>query len=69
MHETLNRSALGSLCPGSPVNLERAMAADGDSGAHRSSQISKPSTSSGRFSQVKICPAPKGTASWPQKEM
>lgn len=34
MHETLNRSALGSLCPGSPVNLERAMAADGRFGGH-----------------------------------
>ena len=28
MHETLNRSSLGALAPGSPVNLERAMAAD-----------------------------------------
>ena len=34
MHETLNRSSLGSLCPGDRVNLERAMAADGRFGGH-----------------------------------
>lgn len=34
MHETLNRSTLGSLQPGSRVNLERAMAADGRFGGH-----------------------------------
>ena len=34
MHETLNRSSLGALVPGSPVNLERAMAADGRFGGH-----------------------------------
>ena len=34
MHETLNRSSLGSLTPGSHVNLERAMAADGRFGGH-----------------------------------
>lgn len=34
MHETLNRSSLGSLRPGSPVNLERAMAANGRFGGH-----------------------------------
>lgn len=34
MHETLNRSSLGSLVPGSRVNLERAMAADGRFGGH-----------------------------------
>lgn len=34
MHETLNRSTLGALSPGSPVNLERAMAADGRFGGH-----------------------------------
>lgn len=34
MHETLDRSALGSLRPGAPVNLERAMAADGRFGGH-----------------------------------
>lgn len=34
MHETLNRSALGSLRPGSRVNLERAMKADGRFGGH-----------------------------------
>lgn len=34
MNETLNRSSLGSLRQGSPVNLERAMAADGRFGGH-----------------------------------
>lgn len=34
MHETLNRSSLGSLKPGSRVNLERAMAAGGRFGGH-----------------------------------
>lgn len=34
MHETLNRSSLGSLHIGSPVNLERAMLADGRFGGH-----------------------------------
>lgn len=34
MHETLNRSTLGGLRAGSPVNLERAMAADGRFGGH-----------------------------------
>lgn len=34
MHETLNRSSLGALKPGSPVNLERAMAAGGRFGGH-----------------------------------
>ena len=34
MHETLNRSSLGKLVPGSRVNLERAMAADGRFGGH-----------------------------------
>ncbi len=34
MHETLNRSALGALRPGSPVNLERAMRADGRFDGH-----------------------------------
>ena len=34
MHETLRRSALGTLCAGSPVNLERAMAAAGRFGGH-----------------------------------
>lgn len=34
MHETLNRSSLGSLVPGSPVNLERAMPANGRFGGH-----------------------------------
>ena len=34
MHETLNRSSLAALRPGCPVNLERAMAADGRFGGH-----------------------------------
>lgn len=34
MHETLNRSSLGNLRIGSPVNLERAMAANGRFGGH-----------------------------------
>ena len=34
MAETLNRSSLGALKPGSRVNLERAMAADGRFGGH-----------------------------------
>ncbi len=34
MHETLNRSALGGLKSGSPVNLERAMPANGRFGGH-----------------------------------
>lgn len=34
MHETLDRSALAALKPGSHVNLERAMPADGRFGGH-----------------------------------
>lgn len=34
MNETLKRSALGSLKSGSPVNLERAMSANGRFGGH-----------------------------------
>jgi len=34
MHETLNRSSLAALHPGSRVNLERAMAANGRFGGH-----------------------------------
>ena len=34
MHETLRRSSLGALAPGSRVNLERAMAANGRFGGH-----------------------------------
>lgn len=34
MNETLSRSSLGALRNGSPVNLERAMAADGRFGGH-----------------------------------
>lgn len=34
MRETLERSTLGELVPGSPVNLERAMPADGRFGGH-----------------------------------
>ncbi|MCA1783486.1 MAG: riboflavin synthase [Dermatophilaceae bacterium] len=34
MRETLDRSSLGSIRPGDPVNLERAMRADGRFGGH-----------------------------------
>ncbi|MDR2378030.1 MAG: riboflavin synthase [Bifidobacteriaceae bacterium] len=34
MAETLRRTNLGSLAPGQPVNLERALAADGRIGGH-----------------------------------
>lgn len=34
MHETLSRSSLGSLHVGSPINLERAMPANGRFGGH-----------------------------------
>ncbi len=34
MPETLRRTALGALRPGSPVNLERSLAADGRIGGH-----------------------------------
>lgn len=34
MHETLRRSSLGELKPGSPVNLERALAVGGRLGGH-----------------------------------
>ena len=34
MHETLRRSSLGSVRTGSPVNLERAMSANGRFGGH-----------------------------------
>ena len=34
MHETLDRSSLAELTSGSPVNLERAMAANGRFGGH-----------------------------------
>lgn len=34
MNETLNRSSLGELTTGSPVNLERAMSANGRFGGH-----------------------------------
>lgn len=34
MHETMKRSSLAGLKPGSAVNLERAMAADGRFGGH-----------------------------------
>jgi riboflavin synthase len=34
MHETLQRSALGALAPGDPVNLELALRADGRLGGH-----------------------------------
>ena len=34
MHETLRRSSIGEAAAGSPVNLERAMAANGRFGGH-----------------------------------
>jgi riboflavin synthase len=34
MRETLERSSLGAVAPGDPVNLERAMRADGRFGGH-----------------------------------
>ena len=34
MRETLDRSSLGALAPGDPVNLERAMRSDGRFGGH-----------------------------------
>lgn len=34
MHETLRRSSLGTLRPGAPVNLERALPANGRFGGH-----------------------------------
>lgn len=34
MHETMNRSSLGKIKPGSHVNLERAMSAEGRFGGH-----------------------------------
>ncbi len=34
MHETLNRSAMAGLSPGTHINLERAMPADGRFGGH-----------------------------------
>ncbi|MPZ96120.1 MAG: riboflavin synthase [Propionibacteriales bacterium] len=34
MAETLDKTSIGRLAPGSPVNLERAMAADGRLGGH-----------------------------------
>jgi len=34
MHETLQRTTLGSLVPGSPVNLERSLRLDGLVGGH-----------------------------------
>ena len=48
MNETLSRSSLGQLKNGSPVNLERAMAANGRFGGHiLSGQIDGTGTNSG----------------------
>lgn len=57
MHETLDRSSLGALVPGSFVNLERAMPADGRFGGH---------IVSGHIDGVgKICSVqPDGNALW-----
>ena len=57
MHETLNRSSLGALAPGSPVNLERAMAADGRFGGH---MVSGHIDGTGVISQMKQ----EGNAVW-----
>ena len=57
MHETLNRSSLGALVPGSPVNLERAMAANGRFGGH---MVSGHIDGTGVISQMKQ----EGNAVW-----
>lgn len=50
MPETLERSSLGRLAPGSRVNLERAMAADGRFGGHI---VSGHIDGTGRIAEVK----------------
>lgn len=57
MHETLNRSALGALGPGSPVNLERAMPANGRFGGHI---VSGHIDGTGRITRIR----PDGNAVW-----
>ena len=50
MHETLNRTALKMLKPGSSVNLERAMAAGGRFGGH---MVSGHIDGTGRITDIK----------------
>lgn len=57
MHETLNRSSLGTLKPGSPVNLERAMPANGRFGGHI---VSGHIDGMGRITRIR----PDGNAVW-----
>ena len=57
MHETLNRSSLGALKPGSPVNLERAMPANGRFGGHI---VSGHIDGTGRITRIR----PDGNAVW-----
>jgi riboflavin synthase len=59
MRETLNRSNLGRLKPGSRVNLERAMAAEGRFGGH---MVSGHIDGIGRIEGVKL----DGNAIWYQ---
>lgn len=64
MHETLRRSNLGALHAGSPVNLERAMAADGRFGGHL---VSGTSTRWARFAASSATTTPCGTPSEPMR--
>ena len=50
MHETLDRSSLAGLATGSPVNLERAMAANGRFGGHI---VSGHVDGTGRITQIR----------------
>ena len=50
MHETLNRTALKMLKPGSSVNLERAMAAGGRFGGH---MVSGHIDGTGKIAEIK----------------
>jgi len=57
MHETLDRSSLGALRPGSPVNLERAMPVNGRFGGHI---VSGHIDGTGRVTRIR----PDGPAVW-----
>lgn len=57
MPETLKRSALGQLKPGSPVNLERAMSANGRFGGHI---VSGHIDGTGTITRIR----PEGNAVW-----
>lgn len=50
MHETLDRSSLAGIATGSPVNLERAMAANGRFGGHI---VSGHVDGTGRITQIR----------------